>query len=96
MRSIYPVNFLMYSTVLLTINTVMYRRSLGLIKRFWRGWGLATMCSLWSLSFLTRDFEPGPLSVKTLSPNRWTAREFPKRQFLKQLTCTVQKCQYHK
>ena len=37
MTLIYPLNFLMYSTVLLTINTMMYKRSLGLIKRFWGG-----------------------------------------------------------
>ena len=27
--------------------------------------------------------EPGPLAVKAQNPNHWTAREFPRRDFLK-------------
>ena len=41
------------------------------------GWTAGWVWDLWDLSVPTRDFEPGPSTVKVQSPNHWTAREFP-------------------
>ena len=42
---------------------------------------LATLCDLWDLSSLTRDWT-WVLAVEVPSPNHWTAREFPTICFL--------------
>ena len=46
---------------------------------------LAVPHGLWDLSSLIRARKPWPLAVKVLSPNPWTAREFPKKCILKSL-----------
>ena len=43
-----------------------------------RNYFLTMPQGLWDLSSLTRDW-PGPLTVKTQSPNHWTAREVPRK-----------------
>ena len=43
---------------------------------------LATLCGLWDLSPLTRDWIQAT-AVKVPSPNHWTAREFPVKLYFK-------------
>ena len=42
---------------------------------------LAIPCSLWDLSYQTRG-RTRALAVKAWSPSHWTAREFPRSEFL--------------
>ena len=49
---------------------------------------MAMLCGLQDLSSLTRDWT-WALAVKTISPNHWTTREFPKLLFRCALRCVV-------
>ena len=69
-----PVLMIMEQSLGLNIRVVKLPNPLSSIHPFF--FFLATLHSLWDLSFL-QGIEPGPLALKASSLNHWTTREFP-------------------